>query len=240
MKKNALGRPVIAVASALFLAVVLTLTACSVAPAACAGATDAPIYLVDNTTLRQVAPGAKYDWNTSNGIVVAAQAVPVDVGDFSWAPFSPVAGASSFVAFLAGPGSERTPGAWKQWGDVASIDTAVLLPAVWPGYLGNGSPAAVRSAGGTYSMGIAYLDATAVASAHVIAAYFTTITIDTDGTGAWTFSNPAVCRGTPGAYIAASLAVDRAPVSSVRSASSTNARPGDSHSPSETPTRKSN
>jgi hypothetical protein len=169
------------------------MAACSVAPTECAGATDAPIYLMDNTTAAQVAPGAELDWNTSDGIVLAAHAVPAEVGDLSWASFAPVAGASSTVAFLAAPGSERTPSAWKQWGDVSSVDTGVLLPAVWPGYLENGAPAAVKTAGGTYSMGIVYLDGTAVPSARVIAAYFTTITVDTDGTGAWTFTNPAVC-----------------------------------------------
>jgi len=208
----------------LSLVVALALSACSVAPTACAGATDAPIYLIDNTSARQISPGTRFDWNVSDGIVLAAHAVPVDLGDLSWASFPPVRGASSVVAFLAEPGSERTPGAWKLWGDASSIDTGVLLPAVWPGYLAHGIPAAVKSAGGTYSMGIAYLDGTSVASAHVIAAYFTTITVDTDGTGAWTFTDPTVCTATPGAQTTASLVLDPVGAGTVRSPASTGTR----------------
>ena len=198
MTKTTLGSSATAAVIALVLAVASALTACSVTPTACTGATDASIYLMDNTTATQISPGVKLDWNTSDGVVLAAHAVPSDLGDLSWASFAPVAGASSVVAFLTAPGMERTPSAWQQWGDVSSIDTGVLLPAVWPGSLGHGTPASVKSAGGTYSMGIAYLDGPAVASAHVIAAYFTTITIDNDGTGAWTFKDPAVCAATPG------------------------------------------
>jgi hypothetical protein len=236
--KTTLGRPAAAVVSTLFVAIATALSACSVAPTACAGATDAPIYLMDNTTARQIDPGTRLDWNTSDGIVLAAHAVPADLGDLSWASFAPVAGASSVVAFLSAPGSERTPGAWKQWGDATSIDTGVLLPAVWPGYLGKGAPAVVKASGGTFSMGIAFLDGTVVASAHVIAAHFTTITIDTDGSGAWTFANPAVCAAAPGAHTTGSLALDRVSSSVARIPASTPPRPDDSPSPSETPHRK--
>jgi hypothetical protein len=206
--RNTLGRSATAAVCALLIAVALS--ACAATPTACGGATDAPIHLIDNTTVMEIAPGTRLDWNTSDGVVLAAHALPADLGDLSWASFAPVAGASSVVAFLAQPGSERSPSAWKQWGDISSIDTGVLLPAVWPGHLGYGSPAEVKSAGGTYSMGIAFIDGAAVASARVVAAYFTTITIDRDGTGAWTFANPAVCGATPGAQARASLVLDRA------------------------------
>jgi hypothetical protein len=165
MTKNTLGRSGSAAVCAVLLAIATALSACSVAPTACAGTTDAPIYLMDNTTATQIAAGARLDGNTSDGVVLATHAVRGDVGDLVWAPFAPVPGASSVVAVLAAPGSERTPKAWKQWDDVSSIDT--------------------------------------------------------DGSGIWTFTNPAVCAGAPVAQATASLVVDRVAAGSVRAAAST-------------------
>jgi len=100
---------------------------------------------------------------------------------------APTNGAVDVIAFLAPKGSERTTSKWKLWGDASPLDgKGALLPAVWPGYLGNGDSKAVKNAGGTYSMGVAYLkdnDKT------VVSAYYTTITIDA-GKGTWKFATP--------------------------------------------------
>ena len=154
--------------------------------------TDAPIYLMDGATYAQLTPGDQLDWNPGNGIILSANPVPADMGDYTWATFPSQAdtGASNWIGFVSLPGQERTPISWKQFGDFSTVESGAWLTSVWPGYLGNGAPAAVKAAGGTYSMGIAYTDGTAVASAHVIKAYYTTITVDA-GTGTWTFSGPS-------------------------------------------------
>ena len=152
--------------------------------------TDASVYLVDNTTAVEIPSRTQLDWNTADGVVLTANPVPYDLSDFSWAVFpAPTGTTSGYIGFLSSVGSERTPSAWKQWGDFAPIRGGALLPSIWPGYLGNGQPAAVKAAGGTYSMGIAYTDSAVVASTQVVKAYYTTINVD-PGTGTWTFAYP--------------------------------------------------
>jgi hypothetical protein len=154
--------------------------------------TDARIYLVDGTAYTQLSAGTQLDWNTAAGVVLSAAPVPADLGDYSWAAFPAPAGtAVKYTGFISPVGSERTPSAWKQYGTFSSIPaTGASLPSVWPGYLGNGTPAAVKAAGGLYSMGIAYTDSAIVASTHVVKAYYTTINVD-PSTGTWTFAEPA-------------------------------------------------
>lgn len=154
--------------------------------------TDAPIFLVDNTTFVTIPAGSAHPWDERNGVVLSATSVPTDLGDYSWATFAPRAGATSFATFLATPGSERTPKAWRLWNQPAPIDNGVLLPAVWPGYFSEGAPAPVKAAGGTYAMGIAYLDGPGLESATVVATYVTTIQV-TAGTGEWTFADAPAC-----------------------------------------------
>lgn len=151
--------------------------------------TDAPIYLMDNSDATGIASGTQLDWNYGNGIVLTANPVPADLGDLSWATFAPVAGSTNYIGFLSAPGSERTPTAWKQYSQFGSSTSGVVLPSVWPSYLGNGAPAAVKAAGGTYSMGIAFTDSPVLGSTHVVKAYYTTINVDA-GTGTWKFATP--------------------------------------------------
>ncbi len=186
-------RAAIAAASAQFVVAAASLSSCAT-PSAC---TDGPIYLLDNTTTAAIPSGTRLDWDDRDGVVLSSTPIPAELGDASWATFAPADGASDVVAFVAAPGAERSPGDWKQWGDAEPISTGVLLPSVWPGYLGYGNPAGVRAAGGTYSMGIAYTDGAAVASAHVLRVYYTTITVDA-GAGTWSASDPATCAATPG------------------------------------------
>ncbi|HEY3339300.1 MAG TPA: Ig-like domain-containing protein [Propionicimonas sp.] len=154
--------------------------------------TNGPVYLVNGTSYAQVTAGTQIDWNTAEGIVLSATPVPADLGDYSWAAFpAPTGTAVQYTSFLSPVGSERTPSAWKEWGDFSAINGGASLPSVWPGNFGFGTPAAVKAAGGTYSMGIAYTDSAIVASTNVVKAYYTTINVDA-GTGTWTFASPPV------------------------------------------------
>jgi hypothetical protein len=149
---------------------------------------DGPVYLMNNTTAAQFGDNDQLDWNQSSGVVLTAAPVPTDLSDLGPLTFpAPTGGALDYMAFVAPVGSERTKSAWKQWGDSVQLNGAgALLPAVWPGYLGNGTPAAVKAAGGTYSMGIAYLKNNDLT---VVSAYYTTINVDA-GAGTWKFATP--------------------------------------------------
>lgn len=174
--------------------------------------TDAPIYLMDGTDATGIAPDTQLDWNYGNGIVLTANPVPADLGDLSWATFAPVAGATNYIGFLSAPGSERTPTAWKQYSQFGGSTSGVVMPSVWPSYLGNGAPAAVKAAGGTYSMGIAFTDSPIVASTHVIKAYYTTINVDA-GTGTWKFATPPAACTTVNSDIATTTTLEATPAS---------------------------
>jgi hypothetical protein len=147
------------------------------------------VYLVNNTTAVDFPDGTTVDWNTDQGVVLCSfpllGAPPADENQMALP--TPTNGAADFVPFLAQKGSERNKSAWKLWGDTTPLGgKGALLPAVWPGNFTNGDAKAVKNAGGTYSMGVAYLkdnDQT------VVAAYYTTITIDA-GKGTWKFETP--------------------------------------------------
>jgi hypothetical protein len=150
---------------------------------------DAKVYLVNNTTALDFADGSTVDWNTGQGVVFCSMpllAAPPSDQTLMALP-APTKGGVDFIAFLAPKGSERKKSDWKLWGDTYPLNgKGALLPSVWPGYLSNGNRTAVKNAGGTYSMGVAYLkdnDTT------VVSAYYTTITIDA-GKGTWKFVTP--------------------------------------------------
>src|ERR1035437_1154007 len=158
---RASGAAVRRTAGGVFAAVFVTvsLSGCAAAPTWDA-ASDAKVYLVNNTTALDFADGATVDWNTDQGVVLCSfplgSAPPYD--QTKMALPAPTNGALDFIAFLAPKGSERNKTAWKLWGDTTALDgKGALLPAVWPGYLSNGDSKAVKNAGGTYSMGVAYL-----------------------------------------------------------------------------------
>lgn len=181
----AVQRIAVGVVAALFAAV--SLSGCAAAPT-WDSSSDAPVYLMNNTTTLQFAAGSTVDWNTNQGVVLAS--APILTVPTDWDPLAlpaPTNGALDYVAFLAPKGSERNKTAWKLWGHAYPLNgKGALLPSVWPGYLGNGDSKAVKNAGGTYSMGVAYLkdnDET------VVSAYYTTITVDA-GKGTWKFTTP--------------------------------------------------
>ena len=156
---------------------------------------DGPIYLMDNGTGRTVVAGTQLDWDFSNGLVatripVTSDADLVDL-DATRLP-APTAGETEAIAFISPVGGEKTRANWKSYGDATQVDAnGLLLGAIWPAHLGYGAPAAVKSAGGDYSMGWAYLKAGInPLSAPVTKAYYTTINVDA-GTGTWKFATPA-------------------------------------------------
>ena len=152
--------------------------------------TDGPVYLLDGTSATQIAEGTQLEWNYSNTIVLMNAPAPADLSDLTSIRFpAPTAGVNNYIAFMAPKGSERTKSAWKSWGTSFPLGGfGALLPSVFPSYLGNGEPAAVKAAGGTYSMGIAYMTNNDLT---VAKAYYTTINVDA-GVGTWTFVNPVV------------------------------------------------
>jgi hypothetical protein len=182
----AVRRTAVGVFAALFVA--MSLSGCAAAATGWDSTSDAKVYLMNNTSTLQFADGSTVDWNTNQGVVLASApilAVPTD-----WDPLAlpaPTHGALNYVAFLAPKGSERNKTSWKLWGRAYSLDgKGALLPAVWPGYLTNGDSKAIKNAGGTYSMGVAYLKDS---DKTVVSAFYTTITID-GGKGTWKFATP--------------------------------------------------
>ena len=153
--------------------------------------TNGPVYLVDGTSYVQIPADTQLNWDTAAGVVLSGAPVPADLGDYEWARFPAPTGTSvDYFPFLSPVGSERTPTTWKMWGDPSTLDgTGAWLPSVWPGHFLYGTPAAVKAAGGTYSLGIAYTDSPIQASTHVVKAYYVTVNVDA-GTGTWTFSQP--------------------------------------------------
>jgi hypothetical protein len=149
--------------------------------------TDGPIYMMDGTTATAIPVGTQLDWNYGNTVVLSSIPVPATLTDVSTLAFPALpAGSTDYITFIAPQGSERTKSAWKAWSFSSPVaaSTPVLLPSAFPGYLGYGAPAAVKAAGGTYSMGIAYMSNNDLT---VTKAFYTTINVDA-GTGTWTFA----------------------------------------------------
>ena len=124
------------------------------------GADQAPLiggtlYLVDAGDITDIAPGATLGYDDS----VAGVLTPGD----SETKFSTPTGASGIFSFLAAQGHEGDPAQWSSYTQLGQLPPdGVLLPILQPSWLngnGTGSPsgaAAVRAAGGDYSLGIAF------------------------------------------------------------------------------------
>lgn len=148
---------------------------------------DAKVWLVDATNNITVPAGTQLAWNDGQApslSAISTSATPVDY-EPTRLPF--VSGALQFVSFISDPGHERTVADWKASGTTSTLDgIGALLPEITPSSLTNGGGAAVKTAGGTYSLGIAYLNNGGLT---VVAAYYTTINVDA-GTGTWKFATP--------------------------------------------------
>ena len=165
--------------------------------------TDAPIYLMDGGTALNIPAGTQMDWSPGNGAIVTAVPATATSTEADFRQPTPPAGSGDYIAFISPVGSERTKSTWKSWGDSNAFVSGqgALEASLWPGYLGNGAPAAVK-AGGTFSMGIAYMTTNDLV---VAKAYYTTINVDAGG--AWTFSAPATKTATTTALTASATAI---------------------------------
>lgn len=157
--------------------------------------TDAPVWVLDGETLAEYTDKQiELPWNYSSGVYLGS--VPAEVFDGDSTPYQlakPTAEADHWRSFIAEPGKERTRSEWGAWGDPipfmdgeGGVRNGPELPQITPVYQSFGKPANIKSAGGTYSLGVAYVDQL---DKQVIAAYYVTINVDA-GTGLWKFSTP--------------------------------------------------
>lgn len=151
---------------------------------------DGPIYMIDGNTGDQIPAGTQIDWVPNGGVYGAASPMPTFTGneeDLRW-PVPP-ADAVAYRTFISNPGDERSTADWKAWGDANTLShtEGVLWPQLSPYYQGLGAPATVKTNGGTYSLGMAYVKNNNLT---VVSVYYTTINVDA-GTGAWKFATPS-------------------------------------------------
>lgn len=148
---------------------------------------DGPVYLVDADTNTGYAKGTQLDWDAALGVILSAVPAPTAPTDTAPMRLPFVTGSLTETPFISAPGAERTPTSWKAWSDTINLNgKGPLLPNVTPSGLINGTPVtSIKTASGTYSLGVAYEDS----PTHVTAAFFTTINVDA-GTGTWTFATP--------------------------------------------------
>jgi hypothetical protein len=149
------------------------------APTTFPATSDGPVYLVDSLNNVQYPAGTTLPWDAPSGVNLTST-VPA----LSRLPF--VAGSLTSTPFISAVGAERTPASWKAYSDPVNLNgQGVNLPNVTPSSFLGGSTAGIISAGGTYSLGVAYLSNPTT----VTAAFYTTINVDA-GTGDWAFATP--------------------------------------------------
>ncbi|MCW5953924.1 MAG: hypothetical protein KIT69_16865 [Propionibacteriaceae bacterium] len=152
-----------------------------------AGQTDVPVFFVTGDDGLPF-PNQPLAWTEGRELIGSTtQVADYDDMDVSGLPF--VDGAVTSVAFVSLPGDERTRTAWKAWGYEVQLESGrgEWLPTLTPYRLVNGVPKSVKSEGGVYSLGLAYLD---VSGQNVVAVFFGSINVTTN-TGDFTFSTPA-------------------------------------------------
>lgn len=160
----------------------------SAASAVESNGSDAAIYLRDANTADLLAPGTVLDYNDD---VIGS---PDDV-DYLHV-WTGSADAVEPRLFVSPRGQERNISAWNAYAPqgfpAGSKD--VLLPSMKLSGLINGNIAGVKSAGGQYSLGFAFVknNGLTIADAGVVYTYITV----TPGTGAWTFETPAATTPT--------------------------------------------
>jgi len=173
LRRVGIGTLAVLIASAGFASSAFAATEPSTYPAG----SDAGIYLLDGDVNAPYAKGTQLDWDAPLGVVLSSATTATRL------PF--VAGSLTETPFLSVPGDERIPANWKLSSDVVNLNgKGAFLPNVTPSAFTVGSQSAVLSAGGTYSLGVAYRDTLT----HVTAAYYTTINVDS-GAGTWKFAN---------------------------------------------------
>ncbi|MCW5952194.1 MAG: Ig-like domain repeat protein [Propionibacteriaceae bacterium] len=190
MSSKKIKRVAVATAVAGLLATIVPATSAMAAtePTESPSTSYIPVYLVDGENNVQYAPGTQLDWSGLLGEAhLSPIAVPETPADYETVRLPYVETAVQYVNFISDPGSEFDVSAWKAWGTKWSLDgEGALLPYVTPYKASFGQQAAVKEAGGTYSLGVAYLRNNGL---QVVTAFFTTINVDA-GTGAWKFATP--------------------------------------------------
>jgi len=147
---------------------------------------DAPVYLVDADTNTGYAAGTQLEWDSPLGVILSAVPAPTAPTDTAPMRLPFVSGSLTETPFISAPGAERTPSSWKAWADEVNLNNkGAFLPNITPIGLGYGSQSSILSAGGTFSLGVAYRSGPST----VTAAYFTTINVDAT-TGTWKFATP--------------------------------------------------
>jgi len=142
---------------------------------------DQALYVLDNLTGLAKTPGSTVAFTAS--VIGGPDADNSNYTD----EFTVPAGTLNTYSFLSPRGSERTKSAWNIFASSGSI-----TPIITPNQLATntlnspGNVAAVKAAGGNYSLGIAFVNSAGT----VIGASYTYISM-TAGTGAYTFETPA-------------------------------------------------
>lgn len=170
------------IVTAALIAVVGTAAFASAANAAVqANGSDGPVYLGDNNSNALITAGSTMAWNDDN----FGFTDPANVSS----PFVCPSDATGSLSFIAPTGQERTFANWSAYavaGFVSGKNIVQFTTSPYGQILGNG--AAVKAAGGSYSIGVACTvnSNTKLASSGVwyLAARFTA------GTGAFTVTQP--------------------------------------------------
>jgi hypothetical protein len=177
-------------ATAATVAVLLGTAALSSASALEANGSNGAYYLIDGGTGQQVPAGTTNQWSSD---ILGSPS-----GTDPLALFTGSSDATEVRVFVSPRGSERTPSAWSASSMSGFVGSSkdVQLPAASLATFLLGNPNGVKSAGGNYSLGVAFMknNGLTVADAGV---YYTYISV-TAGTGAWTFDTyvPPVAPGT--------------------------------------------
>jgi len=144
------------------------------------------------------------DWRMAH---LAAIPCPETPTDYETVRLPYVEGSEEFINFISEPGKEFNRNDWLAWGDKWAFQgggtKGAMLPFVTPDKVLYGSGPAVKAAGGTYSLGVAYLHTNGL---YVVTAFFTTINVDA-GTGDWKFATPTTKQATSTALSASATSV---------------------------------
>ncbi len=184
------------------LSAVLAAAALAIVPATAASAAIVPtvgsahpFYLISDEDGLQIAPGSVKGWNDS---VLGSP----EASDEDWNSNFPVpAGAGSVRTFISPRGQETNQAAWNASGPLALTPSGIQLPNLKPSgntQPGTGSPSgsgAVANAGGDYSLGIAFLNGSAVVEASFT--YITVVANARPELATWTFATPAAPATAP-------------------------------------------
>ena len=165
----------------------------------------APVYLVDGNDNVQFAPGTTMGWDDWRMAHLSAIPVATTPTDYETVRLPYVAGSEQYINFISLPGDEFSRSTWIAWGDKWDLvnNKGPLLPFVLPTTVLYGNPGSVKAAGGTYSLGIAYIHTNGL---YVVTAFFTTINVDA-GTGDWKFATPVTKQATSTALSASATSV---------------------------------